>query len=34
MKLSNPVIAAIDIGTNSFHLLVAQIDKKNKLNVF
>ncbi len=29
--MSNPIIAAIDIGTNSFHLLVAQIDKRNKL---
>ncbi len=29
--MPNPVIAAIDIGTNSFHLLVAQIDKKNNL---
>lgn len=29
--MPNPIIAAIDIGTNSFHLLVAQIDKKNKL---
>lgn len=34
MKLSNPVIAAIDIGTNSFHLLVAKIGKKNNLNEF
>ena len=29
--MPNPVIAAIDIGTNSFHLLVAQIDKSNNL---
>ncbi len=27
--MPNPVIAAIDIGTNSFHLLIAQIDNNN-----
>jgi len=29
--LRSPIIAAIDIGTNSFHLLVAIIDKNNNL---
>ncbi|PIW69147.1 MAG: hypothetical protein COW08_08680 [Ignavibacteriales bacterium CG12_big_fil_rev_8_21_14_0_65_30_8] len=31
MKVPNPVIAAIDIGTNSFHLLIAKINNKNKI---
>lgn len=31
--MSDSVIAAIDIGTNSFHLLIAQVDKKKKINI-
>lgn len=31
MKVVNPTIAAIDIGTNSFHLLIAKINNKNKI---
>lgn len=29
----SPVIAAIDVGTNSFHLIVASVDRKGILNV-
>lgn len=29
----SPVIAAIDVGTNSFHLIVASVDKKGILNI-
>lgn len=28
-----PVIAAIDIGTNSFHMVIASVDEKGNLNV-